>query len=140
MNMQYGNFNLVFRPHTEGTAHPYIVAGLGVYYRPVKVTTPSVGYVPGYCDPWWYYCVPGGWVPVDAIVGSRSSTDFGMDFGAGVNVKLGDSASFYVEGRYHYIWGPEVKDSHGQVVRQGDGSVLPDHVRRALLAALSVQR
>ena len=31
MNMQYGNFNLVFRPHTEGTAHPYVVAGLGVY-------------------------------------------------------------------------------------------------------------
>jgi opacity protein-like surface antigen len=113
MNMQYGNFNLVVRPPVQGAAHPYFIAGVGVYYRPVKVTTPSVGYVPGYCDPWWYYCVPGGWVPVDAIVGSRSSTDFGMDFGAGVNVKLGDSVAVYVEGRYHYIWGPSYKDQSG---------------------------
>ena len=125
MNMQYGDFNLVFRPHTEGAAHPYIVAGVGVYYRPVKVTTPSVGYVPGYCDPWWYYCVPGGWVPVDAIVGSRSSTDFGMDFGAGVNVRLGGSAAFYVEGRYHYIWGPSVTNSLTNTTQKATGQFFP---------------
>jgi len=125
MNMQYGNFNLVFRPQMEGAARPYVVAGVGVYYRPVKVTTPSVGYVPGYCDPWWYYCVPGGWVPVDAIVGERSSTDFGMDFGAGVNVMLGDSAAFYMEARYHYIWGPEVKDSTGTSYGKATGQFLP---------------
>jgi opacity protein-like surface antigen len=119
MNMQYGDFNVVIRPKPEGAARPYIIAGVGVYYRPVKVTTPSVGYVPGYCDPWWYYCVPGGWVPVDAIVGERSSTDFGMNFGAGVNVALGESASFYVEGRYHYIWGPEFEG------RRATGQFLP---------------
>jgi hypothetical protein len=40
------------------------------------------------------------------IVGERSSTDFGMDFGGGVNF-----AAVYAELRYHYIWGPEVSIS-----------------------------
>lgn len=102
MNMQYGTANLVLQKPTGGVK-PYGLVGAGVYYRPVKVTTPGVGYVPGYCDPWWYVCVPGGFVPVDTIVGSRSSTDFGMDFGGGVKFGV-----VYAELRYHYIWGPTV--------------------------------
>ena len=104
MNMQYGTANLVFKK-PEGTVRPYGLVGMGVYYRPVKVTTPGVGYVPGYCDPWWYVCYPGGFVPVENIIGKRSSTDFGMDFGGGVNFNM-----FFAEIRYHYIWGPEVQE------------------------------
>jgi opacity protein-like surface antigen len=107
MNMQYGDANLVFKPKMEGKVRPYLSAGGGIYYRPVKVTTPGVGFVPGYCDPFWYYCSPGGFVPVTNIVGSRSSTDFGIDIGGGVNVRVGEKASVYVEARYHFIWGPE---------------------------------
>ena len=77
---------------------------MGVYYRPTEITTPGVGYVPGYCDPWWYVCYPGGWVEVDNIVGERSSTDFGMTFGGGVRF-----GAFYAELRYHYIWGPTIE-------------------------------
>ena len=42
-------------------------------------------------------------MPVENIVGERSSTDFGMDFGGGVNFGV-----FFAEPRYHYIWGPTV--------------------------------
>ena len=80
MNMQYFAGNIVLQK-PEGTVRPYGLVGMGVYYRPIQVTTPAVGYIPGYCDPWWYICYPGGFVPVDKIVGERSSTDFGMDFG-----------------------------------------------------------
>jgi opacity protein-like surface antigen len=104
MNMQYGTVNLVLQK-PEGSVKPYGLVGLGVYYRPIKVTTPGVGFVPGYCDPFWYYCQPGGFVPVENIVGERSSTDFGMDFGGGV--KFG---AVYAEIRYHYIWGPTVAE------------------------------
>ena len=90
MNMQYGDINIVFKPAMEGRAKPYIVAGIGVYYRPVKVTTPGAGYVPPYCDPWFYWCYPGGLVPVDYILGEASSTDFGMDFGGGVDIAVTD--------------------------------------------------
>lgn len=104
MNMQSGTASLVFRK-PEGSARPYGLVGAGVYYRPIKVTTPGVGYVPGYCDPWWYICYPGGFVPVDNIVGERSSTDFGMVFGGGVQFGIA-----MAEVRYHYIWGPEVEE------------------------------
>jgi opacity protein-like surface antigen len=103
MNMQYGTASLLFQA-SEGGVRPYGLVGMGVYYRPIKVTTPGVGYAPGYCDPWWYVCYPGGWVPVENIVGERSSTDFGMAFGGGV--KFG---AVYAELRYHYIWGPSIE-------------------------------
>jgi opacity protein-like surface antigen len=125
MNMQYGSFNAIIKPPTEGMARPYLVAGVGVYYRPVKVTTPAVGYVPGYCDPWYYVCYPGGYVPVDKIVGSRSSTDFGMDVGGGVNFQVGEGTSIYVEARYHYIWGPEVTDPTTNVTKAANGQFFP---------------
>jgi opacity protein-like surface antigen len=103
MNMQYGTGSVIFKA-PQGTIRPYGLVGMGVYYRPVKVTTPGVGFVPGYCDPWWYVCYPGGFVPVENIIGERSSTDFGMDFGGGVNF-----GAIYAEIRYHYIWGPEIQ-------------------------------
>ena len=104
MNMQYGTMNLLFAK-PEGTVRPYGLVGMGVYYRPIKVTTPGVGFVPGYCDPWWYVCYPGGWVETTNIIGKRSSTDFGMDFGGGLRF-----GAIYAELRYHYIWGPTVEE------------------------------
>ena len=41
------------------------------------MTTPGVGYVPGFCSPWWTTAFPVVFVPVDNVVGERSSTDFG---------------------------------------------------------------
>jgi opacity protein-like surface antigen len=103
MNMQYGTASLIVQ-RPEGAVRPYGLVGMGVYYRPIKVTTPGVGWVPGYCDPWFYVCYPGGWVETTNIIGERSSTDFGMSFGGGVNF-----GKVYGELRYHYIWGPEVE-------------------------------
>jgi opacity protein-like surface antigen len=125
MNMQYGDFNLIVKPPMEGRAKPYLVAGMGVYHRPAKLTTPGVGYVPGYCNPWYYICYPGGWVPVENIIGERSSTDFGMDVGGGVNFQVGETASIYVEARYHYIWGPEVTDPRDNSIKKANGQFLP---------------
>ena len=103
MNMQYGTASVIFQ-RPEGGVRPYGLVGMGVYYRPMEVTTPGVGFVPGYCDPWWYVCYPGGWVPVDNIVGDRSSTDFGMSFGGGVRF-----GAIFAELRYHYVWGPTIE-------------------------------
>ena len=103
MNMQYGTASLVVQK-PDGGVRPYGLVGMGVYYRPIRVTTPGVGWVPGYCDPWWYVCYPGGWVETTNVIGERSSTDFGMDFGGGVNFGI-----VFAELRYHYIWGPEVQ-------------------------------
>jgi len=122
MNMQYGTVALVARAPSGGV-RPYGLAGMGVYYRPIEVTTPGVGFVPGYCDPYWYYCVPGGFVPVDNVVGERSSTDFGMVFGGGLTF----AEHFYVELRYHYIWGPKFDASAvgGSATANANGQFMP---------------
>jgi len=105
-NMQYGSFNVLAHAQTHGKAKPYGIVGAGIYYRPVNITTPGVGYTT-ICDPFWYVCYPA-LVSVDQVVGSRSSTDFGMSFGGGVDFRFHEHASFYVEARYHYIWGPTI--------------------------------
>ena len=103
MSMQYGTASLIVQK-PDGGVRPYGLVGTGVYYRKIRLTSPGVGWVPGYCDPWWYVCYPGGWVETTNILGDRSSTDFGMSFGGGVNFGVG-----YFELRYHYVWGPEVE-------------------------------
>ena len=103
MNMQYGTVSAIIQK-PDGAVRPYGLVGLGVYHRAIELTSPGVGYAPGYCDPWWYVCYPGGWVEVENVLGERSSTDFGMAFGGGVNF-----GAFFSELRYHYVWGPEVE-------------------------------
>ena len=125
MNMQYLDFNVLFKPSTENRVKPYVVTGAGVYWRPVTVTTPGAGYVPPYCDPWFYWCYPGGIVPVDYIIADRTSTDFGINLGGGVNFGLTDAVSFYAEARYHYIWGPELKNAAGESQGKANGQFLP---------------
>ena len=117
MNMQYGTVNLVVQK-PDGRVRPYGLVGMGVYYRPIKVSTPGIGFIPGYCDPWWYVCVPGGFVPVENVVGERSSTDFGMDFGGGINF-----GKVFAELRYHYIWGPTVEE--GSPIEELPGVTVP---------------
>ena len=71
------------------------------HHRSVELTTPAVGLVT-VCDPWRYVCYPAA-VPVDQVIGSRSTTDFGINFGGAITF-----AAFFVEVRYHYVWGPEI--------------------------------
>jgi len=127
-NMQYGDVNAVINPHTSGKLAPYFLAGLGVYYRPVTISTPSVGFAT-VCDPYWYVCYPAA-VPVEQIVGKRSSTDFGMNFGGGVNFKMTDHSAIYLEVRYHYIWGPSIDPqvnplATGSAAKSANGQFLP---------------
>jgi hypothetical protein len=58
-------------------------------------------------------------VPAERVVGARSSTDFGVNGGAGVNVRLGRSSSLFVEARYHYVWGPEADAAGIEPARSG---------------------
>ena len=62
---------------------------------------------------------------MDKVVGHRSSDDFGVDVGGGVDVKMGDSAILFFELRYHYIPGKDVTDSAGKSYGKATGHFLP---------------
>jgi hypothetical protein len=106
-----GLFDVVARSQTHGAVNGYVLGGLGIYHRQVQLTSPAVGYTT-ICDPYWLICYPAA-VSVDNILGSRSSTDFGINFGGGVT--FGHEAKFYVEARYHYVYGPTVNPPAGIV-------------------------
>ena len=102
--MHTGTFNLVLRSNSGGAVNGYFLAGPGIYHRIVQLTSPSVGFIT-VCDPYWLVCYPAA-VETDQILGDRSSNDFGVNFGGGLT--FGRGARFYVEFRYHYVWGPKV--------------------------------
>jgi opacity protein-like surface antigen len=110
--MHIGTFDVIYKiQRPDAIVHGYVLGGLGIYHRIVQVTTPSVGYTT-FCDPYWYVCYPA-LVSVDQIVGDRSSNDFGINLGGGVT--FGHAAKFYVESRYHYVWGPTVNPVASQL-------------------------
>lgn len=86
---------------SDAVVKPFIVAGPGMYYRSVSVTQyQGTGVV---CDPWLYLC---GSYPIEAIIGTRGGWDFGFNVGGGVGFQF-EGVQFYIESRYHYVWGPE---------------------------------
>jgi opacity protein-like surface antigen len=106
--MHVGSFDLVFKSQAPDRAvGGYVLGGAGIYHRMIQLTSPAVGYTT-FCDPYWYVCYPAA-VSVDNILGDRSSNDFGVDFGGGVT--FGHEAKFYVEMRYHYVWGPTINST-----------------------------
>jgi hypothetical protein len=97
-------FNIVSNlTRSDSPVRGYIVAGPAAYHRSVDITEyVGTGVI---CDPYYYVC---GVYPVDAVIGSRGGWDMGFNIGGGVGFRLGESSEFYVETRYHYVWGPEI--------------------------------
>jgi opacity protein-like surface antigen len=121
-DMHYIDFNGIVKAPGEGLLKPYAIGGFGMYYRSVSLTSPDVGFTT-WCDPYWYVCYPTA-VEIDQVLGERSSWDPGINLGGGVTFALGEQALFYVETRWHYMWGPEFTDGQG-VVQKANGQYFP---------------
>jgi hypothetical protein len=92
-----GVYTVPFSPSVRG----YLTAGIGEYYRSVKMTQTVLtgGY---YCDPWWGYCYPGV-IPGEAIVSDESTTRFAWNIGGGVEFPMSSGGSWFIDVRYHQI-------------------------------------
>ena len=104
----------------------YGIGGLGVYYRKVALTNPGVGFVE-VCNPWLMVCYDAP-IPVDQIVGERSSTDFGVNFGGGLNYRVSSNTAVFLETRFHYVWGPKTSPEVNPLAttsRSANGQFLP---------------
>jgi opacity protein-like surface antigen len=115
-----GTFNIVVRTPSTSPVAAYFLAGPGVYNRKVELTTPAVGIIT-VCDPYWYVCFPTP-VSTDQIIGDRSSTDFGLNFGGGIS--FGGGARFFVEARYHMVFGDDITVPGG-TTRSTDAQYFP---------------
>jgi opacity protein-like surface antigen len=121
-SMHYVDFNAILKAPRTNAVAPYAIGGFGMYYRSVSLTTPDVGYTT-WCDPYWYVCYPT-LVEIDRVIGDRSSWDPGINLGGGITFRLTDTTLFYVETRWHYMWGPEFTGADG-VTQKANGQYFP---------------
>ncbi|WP_158502018.1 outer membrane beta-barrel protein [Vitiosangium sp. GDMCC 1.1324] len=121
--LQYGDLNAVYDVLPARPLSVYVLGGPGVYFRSVKISEfVGTGFAP-YCDPWLFFCFNTP-VSVEQVIGSRSRTDFGLNAGVGVSLKLfGGPMKLYLEGRYHYVFGGSIDTPSGP--RKATGQYLP---------------
>ncbi|MGZ3460028.1 MAG: outer membrane beta-barrel protein [Archangium sp.] len=122
-SMQYGDLNAVYNFLPTRPFSVYVLGGPGIYHRRVDITRfVGTAFAP-YCDPWLLFCYTTP-VSVDQVIGSRSKTDFGLNAGAGVSLRLfGGPMHLYAEGRYHYIFGGTIDTPSGS--RRASGQYIP---------------
>lgn len=113
--VQFGTVNVRFQA-PPAKVRVYVLAGLGLYRRTVRLATSGTGDV-SVCDPWWLVCTPGP-VPVGSVNRTFATTDPGISVGAGVTAGM-----FFAELRYHYAWGPTFATPGGSV--HATGKFLP---------------
>ena len=82
----------------------YLAGGAGVYWVDAKLTETGLVYYPPFCDPYWYWCYPGGVGPGSIVKGSKSTTRLGWDAGVGYSFTPGQLSQFYIEAKYHAVY------------------------------------
>ena len=80
----------------------YLTGGAGWYHVGAEVTQDGLVYYPPVCDPWFWWCYPGGVGPGTFIVGSVSSDEFGWNLGAGYSFDTA-SGQVFIEAKFHQI-------------------------------------
>jgi hypothetical protein len=80
----------------------YLTGGAGWYHVGGEVTQDGLVYYPPVCDPWFWWCYPGGVGPGTFVVGSTSTDEFGWNLGAGYSFNT-YNGQFFIEAKYHQI-------------------------------------
>lgn len=85
---------------TNSIVNFYVQGGIGWYYISARLTSPGVGWTPGWCG--WYWCYPPGYVPVTNVLASESTTRFGYNAAIGLSFETGQAGEVYIEASYHW--------------------------------------
>jgi len=80
----------------------YLTGGVGWYHVGGEVTQNGLVYYPPVCDPWFWWCYPGGVGPGTFIVGRVSSDEVGWNLVAGYSFEV-TSGQVFIEAKYHQI-------------------------------------
>ena len=85
----------------------YLTGGIGWFHVEGRVEDVGLVYYPPVCDPWYWWCYPGGVGPGTFIVGKRSTDEFGWNLGAGYSFDV-TNGQVFIEAKYTQIqWGEE---------------------------------
>jgi opacity protein-like surface antigen len=95
--------DVIWSPNTQSKVGFYLVGGIGVYRLEGQLTSQGLVYYPPICDPWLWWCYPGGVGPGTIIEERETATEFGYNAGIGINFELASGSQVYVEAKYHAI-------------------------------------
>ena len=93
--------NGVYRIKPSGDIVPWVTGGIGYYKRNLVITQTALYYSPPIYDPWWGW-VDGGWYEGEAVTGSRATSGFGYNVGAGLDFGIESGAALFIEARWHH--------------------------------------
>jgi opacity protein-like surface antigen len=95
--------NALWGPDTSGPVGVYLLGGVGADYLKGRLTDNGLVYYPPICDPWYWWCIPGGVGPGTVIRSSESTTEFSWSAGVGLTFEVGTGSQLYLEARYDGI-------------------------------------
>ena len=95
--------SLVWSSRGGGAVGFNLSAGAGLYDLKGTLTNNGLVYYPPTCDPWFWWCVPGGYGPGTVVRGSQSTTELGYNVGLGLTFKLSGGSEAFFEAKYHKI-------------------------------------
>ncbi len=93
--------NSIWGPDTGGSVGFYLIGGVGVDFIEGQVTNEQLVYYPPICDPWYWWCIPGGVGEGTVVVGKRDTTEFAWNAGIGIDFELSGGSTLYVETKFH---------------------------------------
>jgi hypothetical protein len=93
----------IWSPETSGKVGFYLAGGIGVYRVRDQLTSRGLVYYPPICDPWFWWCRPGGVGPANFVEDENTETEFGYNAAIGLNVEMASGSQLYFEVKYHYI-------------------------------------
>lgn len=95
------NANAVYRMHAVWRGHAYLTAGIGEYWRTVRLgETVLVGGT--YCDPWWGFCYPGVYAG-QLVTHEHTTGRFAWNAGLGFEFPLSYAGSWFIDVRFHQM-------------------------------------
>ena len=100
-NWQFG-LNAIWSLGSDQSDGLYLTGGISWNSVTGRVTDEGLVYYPPICDPWFWWCYPGGVGPGTFIVGEQSGDEFGWNVGLGYSFPNTEGRG-YVELRYEWI-------------------------------------
>jgi opacity protein-like surface antigen len=92
--------NALWGPDTSGNVGFYVTGGVGIDFLDGRIKDDALVYYPPVCDPWFWWCIPGGVGPGSVVVLSEDTTEFAWNAGIGVTFDIRSGGQFFIEARY----------------------------------------
>jgi opacity protein-like surface antigen len=95
--------NGLWGPKSKGAVGFYVLGGVGIDWVDAVLTDDALVYYPPVCDPWYWWCYPGGYGTGEVVRLSEDATEFSYNAGLGLTFNLSSGSQVYVEAKYHAV-------------------------------------